>query len=107
MNLVSRAFAWIGAALCGLPPSDDPCPPLRTHSGSDPDPSLSPRRPAPETWANFLAGAHPHRGPHPCLHTAVPPITRADINSTLVGAYLLPPEVRQHRRHSHQLTEAR
>lgn len=107
MNLVSRAVARIRTVLCGLRESDDPRPPLRSRSAPDPHPSLSPGCPSPEMWADFVAGARPHRGSHPRPHTAVPPITAADIRSTLVGAYLLPPKTRQRTLHATQLTVAR
>ena len=107
MNLASRAFAWIRAVLIGLPEREDHLLPQRSRSASRSDPSLTPRCPSPEMWANFLASAAPHRSTHPRPHAEVPPITTDDINSTLVGAYLLTPEVRQYRRSAYQLTGAR
>lgn len=106
MHLVSRAVARVRTAFSGLPGSDDNRLPMCPRHDSDPESSLSTRHPAPEMWANFLASARAHGGSRSRPHTEVPPITTDDINSTLVGAYLLPPEMRQRRRYAYQLTEA-
>lgn len=106
MHLVSRALAWVRAVLSGLPEPDDRHLPFRTCVGSVPEPSLTAQGPSPEMWAAFLASARRRRGSHPRPHTELPAITANDISSTLVGAYLLTPEVRQHIRHSRQFMEA-
>ncbi|QFQ98925.1 hypothetical protein F9278_25340 [Streptomyces phaeolivaceus] len=56
-------------------------------------------------WAAFLASARRRRTPHPQPRAELPTITPDDINSTLVGAYLLTPEVRQQIRHARRLAE--
>ncbi|MGW0845910.1 hypothetical protein ACWD26_38400 [Streptomyces sp. NPDC002787] len=106
MHLVSRALAWVRAVLFGLPEPDDHRQPLRTGFRSAPEPPLPARCPSPETWAAFLASARRRRAPHPQPRTELPLITADDIASTLVGAYLLTPEVRQRILHARKLTEA-
>ncbi|MGC9541850.1 hypothetical protein [Streptomyces sp. UG1] len=58
-------------------------------------PDLPVRQPSPEMWAAILASARRRRAAHPWPTTELPAIAADDIASTLVGAYLLPPEVRR------------
>lgn len=98
MHLVSRALAWVRAVLSRRPETDDRRPTLRACVGTAPEPvpSLPARRPSPEMWSAFLASARRRRASYPCPRTELPAITADDISSTLVGAYLLTPEGRQH-----------
>ncbi|MDW8806775.1 hypothetical protein P1P68_18785 [Streptomyces scabiei] len=64
---------------------------------------LSIPRPSPEMWAAFLASARRRRARCSWAREAdLPGITAEEIGSTLVGAYLLTPEVRQQRRQAEQ-----
>ncbi|QFR02947.1 hypothetical protein F9278_32035 [Streptomyces phaeolivaceus] len=61
-------------------------------------------------WAAFLASARRRRGRTrtrcPWPRTELPDITAEDIASTLVGAYILTPEVRQQVRQAPKFAEA-
>ncbi|MDX3617760.1 MULTISPECIES: hypothetical protein [Streptomyces] len=56
-------------------------------------------------WAAILASARRRRASRPWPPTDVPAITAEDITSTLVGIYLLLPEVRQRARGAARLAE--
>ncbi|WP_416985645.1 hypothetical protein [Streptomyces sp. T028] len=77
-------------------------------TGTPPEdaPGLPVRLPSPEMWAAILTGARRRRASRPQPSTELPVITPADIASTLVGAYVLPPEVRQRTLFVAQFTEA-
>ena len=95
MHLVSRALVRVRAMLFG--PPGPPGPSLECdRAAHEPAPGTAP--PAP------LATARRHRGRTRCLwlRTELPEITAEDIASTLVGAYVLTPEVRQQMRQRSQ-----
>ncbi|MFE7838707.1 hypothetical protein ACFU53_22440 [Streptomyces sp. NPDC057474] len=81
-----------------------------TGTGTAPTTSSgeSVRHPSPEMWAAFLASARRRRDRTRCPwpRTELPEITAEDIASTLVGAYVLTPEVRQRIRQARQFAEA-
>ncbi|WP_371578559.1 hypothetical protein [Streptomyces sp. NBC_01314] len=108
MHLVSRALAWTRAVLFGLPETDDrrPPPDLRNGTYMEATPSLPARCPSPEMCAAFLPSARRRGTSTPRSRTELPVITADDINSTLVGAYLLPPEAHQRIRQAQQFAEA-
>ncbi|QFQ96962.1 hypothetical protein F9278_12895 [Streptomyces phaeolivaceus] len=61
--------------------------------------------PSPEVWAAILASARRRRTPRSWPPSHLPTITAEEITSTLVGSYLLPPEVRQRARAAARLAE--
>ncbi len=91
MHLVSRALVRVRAMLFGPPGPSLECDRAAHEPASD---TAAPAPPAP------LATARRHRGRTRCLwlRTELPEITAEDIASTLVGAYVLTPEVRQQMR---------
>ena len=112
MHLVLRTFVRVRAMLFGSPKphlsAHDPAlePALEPAAAPASAPSL-PVNPSPETWAPFLASARRRRDQTPCLwpRTELPEITAEDIASTLVGAYVLTPEMRQRIRQARQFAE--
>lgn len=93
MHLVSRALAWVRAMLLGAPERDRRATARDAGTGKAPD--LPVHHPSPEMWAAILIGARRRRARRPWPYTELPAITADDITSTLVGAYLLLPEMRQ------------
>jgi hypothetical protein len=77
-----------------------------TGKAPETTPGLPVRLASPEMWAAILAGARRRRAPRPWLPVELPAITADDIASTLVGAYLILPEVRQRPLFAEQFTEA-
>lgn len=118
MHLVSRALVRVRTVLFGPPPESG-------HADHEPDtapaaaqgtraavpatrdtaPGQPAHHPSPEMWAAFLASARRRRTPRPWPPADLPAITRDDIASTLVGAYVLTSEVRQQRRQARQFAE--
>lgn len=104
MQCASRALVWVRKVLFGPSPPDWRTPRETTAvlkmilAPSLPNPS-------PELWAAILAGARRRRASCPWPPTDVPAITAEDITSTLVGAYLLQPAVRQRARAAARLAE--
>lgn len=88
MDCVSRALAWVRLVLFGPPERD-------CRAALTTPPGLPVQSPSPEMRAAILAGARRRRGPSSWSLAEPPAITAQDIGSTLVGAYLLLPEVRQ------------
>lgn len=105
MHLASQALAWVRAMLFGLPAPEVHHQPPPPCEGPALWPGPPPRSPSPEMWAAFLASARRRRGSQPQPRAELPAITPDDISSTLVGAYLLTPEVRQHLRYARRLAE--
>ncbi|WEH15603.1 hypothetical protein [Streptomyces sp. VNUA24] len=104
MHLLSRALVRVKATLLGTPASD------RAAQEADTGPvsveELSLPHPSPEMWAAFLASSRRRRARCPWARGAdLPGITAEEISSTLVGAYLLTPEVRRQRRQAQQFME--
>lgn len=101
MHLVSRALAWARVMLIGPPEYS------RAACGTTPrsTPSARVPRPSPEMWAPFLASARRRRTSPSRPRPDLPAITADDISTTLVGAYLLLPEVRQRVRGAVRLAE--
>lgn len=62
-------------------------------------------QPSPEMWAAILASARRRRGSCRRPPRQLPAITADEITSTLVGIYLLPPEVRQRARAAARVAE--
>lgn len=109
MHLVSRALAWSRAVLFGLHVTGahrPPPPDLHIGTSTEATPSPPARCPSPEMWAPFLASARRRRTSPPRPRAGLPAITADDISSTLVGAYLLPPEVHQRIGQATQFAEA-
>lgn len=97
-DLVSRALVWVRAMLFGPSSPDRRAAPDTdsTGIGLEAAAGAPARRPSPEMWGAILAGARRRRASPRWPDTRLPAITANDIASTLVGAYLLPPDVRQH-----------
>ncbi|MFE7762046.1 hypothetical protein [Streptomyces sp. NPDC057438] len=104
MHLPSRARVRVRAVFLGAPVSD------RAAQEADTGPisveELSIPHPSPEMWAAFLASARRRRARCSWARKAdLPGITAEEISSTLVGASLLTPEVRQQRRQEQQFVK--
>ncbi|KFG05939.1 hypothetical protein [Streptomyces scabiei] len=101
MHLLSGALVRVRAVFLGTPASD------RAAQEADTGPisveELSVPHPSPEMWAAFLASSRRRRTRCSWAREAdLPGITAEEISSTLVGVYLLTPEVRQQRRQAQQ-----
>ncbi|MFM9558894.1 MULTISPECIES: hypothetical protein [Streptomyces] len=109
MHLLSRALVRVRAVFFGPPEPESDRTAHEPDTAPAPVPSMLANHLSPEMWAAFLASARRHRGrtrtrcPRP--QTELPDITTEDIASTLVGAYVLTPEVRQQLRQVRQFAE--
>ncbi|MDX3067277.1 hypothetical protein PV518_34755 [Streptomyces sp. ND04-05B] len=104
MHLLSRALVRVRAVFLGTPASDDVT--QEADTGPVSVEELSYPHPSPEMWAAFLASARRRRTRCSWARKAdLPGITAEEISSTLVGAYLLTPEVRRQRRQVQQFVE--
>ena len=109
MHLLSRALVRVRAVLFGPPEPESDRTPDEPDTAPAPAPGMPANHPSPEMWAAFLASARRRRGRTrtrcPGPRTELPDITAEDIASTLVGAYVLTPEVRQQMRQARQFAE--
>ncbi len=109
MHLLSRALVRVRAALFGPPEPESDRAAHEPVTAPTTAPSTPTNHPSPEMWAAFLASARRRRGRArtrcPWPRTELPDISAEDIASTLVGAYILTPEVRQQARQARQFTE--
>lgn len=107
MNCVSRALVRVRRVLFGpLEPEHGAATLASAAPAALPAiPSPSPDTPSPEVWAAILVSARRRRVALSWPPSDVPPISADDITSTLVGTYLLPPEIRQRARATARFTE--
>lgn len=106
MHCVSRAIVWVRRVLFGPPhPDYDTARDTAVPATPTTLPGLSLRTPSPEMWAAILASARRRRTSRPWPPTVLPAISADDITSTLVGTYLLAPEVHQRARAAARFAE--